>query len=63
MASNKLTPEQKMEMWHNGERKQNVAACSDTKLERYYRICVERHYVSEAAQLAREMQRRGIAVR
>jgi len=44
----------KMQSWHNGTRKQNIKACSDEKLEMYYKICCEKGYVLEANKLYRE---------
>lgn len=39
--------ESKMDAWHNGERRQNVKACSDEKLKAYYSICKNKGYKAE----------------
>lgn len=54
--------EEKMDAWHNGERKQNVANCSDAKLKMNYEICVQKGYDKEAAQLKAEAAKRGIVL-
>ena len=35
------TPLEKMQDANSGKRKQNWAACSDTKLKMYYKVCIE----------------------
>lgn len=52
--------ETKMTAWHNGERKQNVKACSDAKLKAYYKICKRLGYEDEANKLKAEADSRGI---
>lgn len=52
--------EQKMDAWHRGTRKQNVGACSDSKLKMNYDICVRKGYVLEANQLFNEAKKRGL---
>lgn len=54
--------EPKMDAWHKGERKQNVANCSDAKLKLNYQICKDKGYEKEAAQLKAEADRRGIVL-
>lgn len=54
--------EEKMDAWHNGERKQNVSNCSDAKLKMNYEICKEKGYEKEAAQLKAEAIKRGIVL-
>ena len=60
MASSSLSPQQKMDAWHNGTRSTNVKACSDEKLLNYYKICRTSGYVIEAEELHREGLKRGI---
>ncbi|WQJ53719.1 MAG: hypothetical protein [Wendovervirus sonii] len=43
-----LSPENKMDLWHNGSRKQNIRSCNDEKLINYYKICCEKGYAKEA---------------
>lgn len=57
-----LTSEKKMEMWHNGERKQNVKQMSDKKLILSHGICVTNHYFEQVAILEEEMKKRGIGI-
>ena len=52
--------EAKMDAWHKGERKQNVANCSDAKLKMNYEICKEKGYEKEAAALKAEATKRGL---
>ena len=55
--------ETKMTAWHNGERKQNVKACSDAKLKAYYKICKGLGYEDEANKLKAEADSRRRLVR
>lgn len=55
-----LTPLQKMRAWANGDRKENVKACSDGKLKVYYDICVQNGYTQEANVLKDEAKNRGL---
>lgn len=52
--------ETKMTAWHNGERKQNVKACSDAKLKAYYKVCKKLGFEKEAGLLKAEADNRGI---
>lgn len=52
--------QEKMDAWHNGERKQNVKRCSDDKLKAYYKICVNSGYDEEAKVLKDEADSRGL---
>jgi hypothetical protein len=50
----------KMKAWHEGRRKQNIGAMSDTKLEMNYRICVQQGYEKEARELMKEATKRNL---
>ena len=54
--------ETKMTAWHNGERKQNVKACSDAKLKAYYKVCKNLGYEDEANKLKAEADSRGMTL-
>lgn len=60
-ASN-LSPEQKMDDWHRGVRKENIRACGAPKLDLYHNICIKKGYWHEARELEYEAQRRGISL-
>lgn len=60
MAS-KLTPTEKMELWHEGRRILNVKACSDSKLMKYLEICNGLGFAAEAGKLKRELSMRGFS--
>lgn len=51
---------QKMTAWHNGERKQNVGACSDAKLKMYYKTCKDLGFEPEMEVLKAEAEKRGL---
>lgn len=51
---------QKMTAWHNGERKQNVGACSDAKLKMYYNTCKSLGFETEMNVLKTEAESRGL---
>lgn len=51
---------QKMTAWHNGERKQNVGACSDAKLKMYYNTCKSLGFETEMNILKAEAESRGL---
>ena len=51
---------QKMTAWHNGERKQNVGACSDAKLKMYYNTCKSLGFETEMNILKVEAESRGL---
>lgn len=51
---------QKMTAWHNGERKQNVGACSDAKLKMYYNTCKGLGFETEMNVLKAEAESRGL---
>jgi len=54
--------EPKMDAWHNGTRKQNVASCSDAKLKLNYEICKDKGYDKEAKILKDEAESRGLTL-
>ena len=54
-----LSAEEKMELWHNGQRRENIKACSDKKLIDYYKICIDKAYVKEGSAIAGELKARG----
>lgn len=58
LAEGKLTPEEKMDMWHNGERRENIKACSDAKLNMYRDICEDNGYDEQVAIIDAELARR-----
>lgn len=53
-----LTPEEKMDKWHNGERKENIKACSDEKLKEYRKICRAKGYAEQVKLINAEIKRR-----
>jgi len=55
-----LTPEEKMDAWHNGERKENIKACFADKLKMYRDICKKKGYKKEEAELQKEIDKRGL---
>lgn len=59
-ASN-LTNEDKMDLWHKGQRGFNYKAASDSKLEDCYNICVKKGYSTEVNTLLAEGKLRGLA--
>ena len=52
--------EPKMDAWHNGTRRQNVANCSDAKLKLNYEICRRKGYTKEMRLLKAEADKRGL---
>ncbi|WQJ53774.1 MAG: hypothetical protein [Wendovervirus sonii] len=38
-SEKEMTPSEKIDAWMNGERKENIKACSPDKLREYYKIC------------------------
>lgn len=55
-----LTPEEKMDRWHKGTRKENIKACSDEKLKEYRKICRAKGYAEEVRQINAEIKRRKV---
>ena len=58
-ASN-LTPYEKMQAFEAGTRRENVAACSDSKLQGYREICLRAHFNNALAKIEAELVKRGI---
>lgn len=58
-----LTPEQKMDAWHNGTRRQNIKACKDEKLIMYLKICMDKGYQREVDIIEDELDKRGVDYR
>lgn len=58
----KLTQEDKMDMWHNGTRGFNIEAASTSKLRKNLKICKAKGYKSEAAKIRNEIKKRGLKV-
>ena len=56
-----LTIEEKMDLWHQGQRGFNYKAASDSKLENCYNICVKKGYRWESDILLDEGKMRGLA--
>ena len=56
-----LTPEEKMQAWHYGDRKENIKACGDAKLQLYYDICMRKGYMAEAKVILEEAKNRGLS--
>ena len=58
------TPEMynKIEMWHNGQRRENIKACGDSKLLTYYNICKEKGYTEQQEQIKQELDKRNIQI-
>lgn len=55
-----LTPGEKMDAWHNGERKENIKACGADKLRKYKAICQAKGYDAEVAAIDAEIEKRGL---
>lgn len=53
-----LTPEEKMERWHLGTRKENIKACSDEKLVEYRKICRAKGYTEQVKLINAEIKSR-----
>lgn len=53
-----LTPEEKVDMWHNGSRKINIKACSFDKLNMYKQLCRKKGYTAEVKIINAELKRR-----
>ena len=59
-ASSSLTPLQKMQAFNSGQRKENLKACSDQKLQMYHDICRKNHLGYALGKIRDEMIRRGM---
>lgn len=53
-----LTPEEKMDRWHNGTRKENIKACNIDKLKEYRKICRAKGYTEQVKLINAELKRR-----
>ena len=53
---------QKMQDWHDGKRKQNLANCSDAKLKMNYKVCKELGFENEMSQIEAEAKKRNIVL-
>lgn len=53
-----LTPEEKMDRWHNGTRKENIKACNIDKLNEYRKICRAKGYTEQVKIINAELKRR-----
>lgn len=53
-----LTSEQKMDLWHTGQRRENLNACKEGKLQTYLDICVKKDYISEADEIILQYRQR-----
>ena len=57
----KLTPQEKMDAWASGERRENIRACSDSKLEMYRDICEKSGYDAQVKIIDKELESRGLS--
>lgn len=57
--SSDLSQQEKMDLWYQGKRGQNIKQCSDSKLLENYEICCESGYFVQAAKLRKELYERG----
>ena len=53
-----LTPEEKMDCWRNGTRKENIKACNIDKLKEYRKICRAKGYAEQVKLINAELKRR-----
>jgi len=61
-VKNRAEQEEKMKKWHDGTRGFNIGAAGDAKLRTNYYICVLKGYSKEAANIKKEMNKRGMKV-
>jgi hypothetical protein len=57
-ASSTLTPYEKMKLVDKRARRENVKACSESKLRLYYKICLENHFEYAGNVIAHELLER-----
>lgn len=57
-----LSPQEKMDAWHHGERRENIKACGNAKLIKYLGICKDSGYMEEAQIIRNELKSRDIPV-
>jgi len=62
ISEDKLSQEEKMDMWHNGTRGFNIEAASTSKLRKNLKICKSKGYKAEAAKIRNEIKKRGLKV-
>lgn len=55
-----LSQSEKMDLWHEGKRDQNIKACSADKLRKNLAICKAKGYDGEAAAIEAEIKSRGL---
>lgn len=60
LEESKLSPEDKMDAWHAGTRRENIGACGDAKLWKYKEICEYKGYANEVEIINKELQKRGL---
>ena len=58
-ASN-LSPIEKMRLFNNGQRRENIKACGDQKLKDYYDICVQNGFKNAENLIMSELIARGL---
>lgn len=59
-ASSTLSPLDKMRLFNQGQRRENIKACSPVKLLVYYRICLDNNLRRAEDQIATELLNRGL---
>lgn len=57
-----LTPQEKMDAWAAGNRRENIKACGDVKLYKYLDICRNSGYSEQAEIIVDELENRGLPV-
>lgn len=62
LEESNLTPQQKMDAWHAGKRRENIKACGEGKLLRYLDICKESGYNREVGFIKNELRSRGFPI-
>lgn len=58
-ATASLTPYEKMDLFNQGKRRENIKACKMSKLLPYYKICLENHFNIARQQIEAEILDRG----
>ena len=59
-SSSALSPYQKMDLFNQGQRRENLRACSDNKLINYYNICLISGFKSATRQITAELLNRDL---
>lgn len=57
-----LSPQEKMDAWHAGDRRENIKACGEEKLRYYLDICENSGYKKEVQIILNELKRRGAPI-